>query len=172
MNALRIQLDGIKGSPTEVYARIVGYYRSIRNWNKGKREEFGIRKTFLVPKLDQFPESVEAASNGNGTPEASKQNIVVGNTMVSEIASSVDCLMFVRKTCPNCGPVKSYLGGANVQGRFIDVDTDEGFRLATEHSVFAAPTVIFRGNEGTEIARAHNVKELKEILEPKAELSQ
>ncbi|MCK4420742.1 hypothetical protein KAW18_10285 [candidate division WOR-3 bacterium] len=25
---------------TEVYSRIVGYYRPIQDWNKGKREEF------------------------------------------------------------------------------------------------------------------------------------
>ena len=40
------QLENVKGGETEVYARIVGYYRSVRNWNKGKREEYGIRKMF------------------------------------------------------------------------------------------------------------------------------
>ncbi|MGP1415252.1 MAG: anaerobic ribonucleoside-triphosphate reductase [Treponema sp.] len=39
-------LTNVKGSETEVYARIVGYYRSVRNWNKGKREEFGHRVMF------------------------------------------------------------------------------------------------------------------------------
>ena len=39
-------LANVKGSETEVYARIVGYYRSVRNWNKGKREEFGHRVMF------------------------------------------------------------------------------------------------------------------------------
>jgi len=39
-------LEHVKGSETEVYARIVGYYRSVRNWNKGKREEFGQRVMF------------------------------------------------------------------------------------------------------------------------------
>lgn len=33
---------------TEVYARIVGYYRAVRNWNNGKREEFNERKMFAV----------------------------------------------------------------------------------------------------------------------------
>ncbi|MGP1521043.1 MAG: anaerobic ribonucleoside-triphosphate reductase [Treponema sp.] len=39
-------LTNVKGRETEVYARIVGYYRSVRNWNKGKREEFGHRVMF------------------------------------------------------------------------------------------------------------------------------
>ena len=28
---------------TEVYSRVVGYYRPIKNWNKGKTEEFADR---------------------------------------------------------------------------------------------------------------------------------
>jgi len=31
---------------TEVYSRIVGYYRPVGNWNKGKREEFDLRVAF------------------------------------------------------------------------------------------------------------------------------
>jgi ribonucleoside-triphosphate reductase len=34
------------GEATEVYSRIVGYYRPISNWNKGKAEEFVHRKEF------------------------------------------------------------------------------------------------------------------------------
>lgn len=30
----------IKVIPTEVYSRVVGYYRPVQNWNKGKMEEF------------------------------------------------------------------------------------------------------------------------------------
>lgn len=34
------------GRQTEVYSRIVGYFRSVRLWNKGKKQEFKDRKTF------------------------------------------------------------------------------------------------------------------------------
>ncbi len=43
---VKFELANVKGKETEVYARIVGYYRSVRNWNKGKREEFGDRVMF------------------------------------------------------------------------------------------------------------------------------
>ncbi|MCX7917085.1 MAG: ribonucleoside triphosphate reductase [bacterium] len=33
---------------TEIYSRIVGYLRPISQWNKGKYEEFKIRKTFIL----------------------------------------------------------------------------------------------------------------------------
>ena len=40
------EMEDERGTECEVYARIVGYYRSIRNWNKGKREEYGKRVVF------------------------------------------------------------------------------------------------------------------------------
>ncbi len=36
------------GHATEVYSRVVGYYRPVQNWNKGKKEEFEVRKTFKL----------------------------------------------------------------------------------------------------------------------------
>ena len=40
------ELAECRGTECEVYARIVGYYRSVKNWNRGKREEFGERRPF------------------------------------------------------------------------------------------------------------------------------
>jgi len=36
--------DGI----TEIYSRVVGYLRPVKQWNKGKKTEFAMRKTFKV----------------------------------------------------------------------------------------------------------------------------
>ena len=36
------------GSETEVYSRVVGYLRPVKQWNRGKKEEFKQRKTFTV----------------------------------------------------------------------------------------------------------------------------
>ena len=36
------------GKETEVYSRTVGYYRPIKQWNKGKQAEFNMRKTFKL----------------------------------------------------------------------------------------------------------------------------
>jgi Anaerobic ribonucleoside-triphosphate reductase len=32
---------------TEVYSRIVGYYRPVQQWNKGKQAEYERRKEYL-----------------------------------------------------------------------------------------------------------------------------
>jgi anaerobic ribonucleoside-triphosphate reductase len=37
-----------KKVPCEVYSRVVGYLRPLQNWNKGKRQEFGERRTFRI----------------------------------------------------------------------------------------------------------------------------
>ena len=37
-----------KKIPVEVYSRVVGYFRPVNQWNKGKREEFGDRKVLKV----------------------------------------------------------------------------------------------------------------------------
>jgi anaerobic ribonucleoside-triphosphate reductase len=34
----------------EVFSRIVGYFRPVRNWNDGKSEEYKDRKTFSEEK--------------------------------------------------------------------------------------------------------------------------
>ncbi len=36
------------GQETEVYSRVVGYLRPVKQWNNGKQAEFGVRKTFSV----------------------------------------------------------------------------------------------------------------------------
>ncbi|HRU33259.1 MAG TPA: anaerobic ribonucleoside-triphosphate reductase, partial [bacterium] len=36
------------GEETEIYSRVVGYLRPVKQWNRGKREEFKLRKTFSV----------------------------------------------------------------------------------------------------------------------------
>ncbi len=38
------------GKKCEVYSRIVGYFRPVNDWNRGKKEEFGERKNFDAGK--------------------------------------------------------------------------------------------------------------------------
>ena len=39
------------GAETEVYSRVVGYYRPVSNWNKGKQEEYKQRKFFKFDEI-------------------------------------------------------------------------------------------------------------------------
>jgi anaerobic ribonucleoside-triphosphate reductase len=46
---LRAKLLLVKGTETEVYTRIVGYMRNIKNWNEGKKAELKLRVPFVFP---------------------------------------------------------------------------------------------------------------------------
>jgi anaerobic ribonucleoside-triphosphate reductase len=37
-------------APVETYSRVVGFFRPVQHWNKGKQQEFAERKTFAVDK--------------------------------------------------------------------------------------------------------------------------
>ncbi|MCK9230985.1 MAG: ribonucleoside triphosphate reductase [Syntrophales bacterium] len=37
------------GEACEVYSRVVGYLRPVKQWNKGKQAEYGMRKPFAIP---------------------------------------------------------------------------------------------------------------------------
>jgi ribonucleoside-triphosphate reductase len=42
------ELCGTCGAETEVYSRVVGYLRPVKQWNGGKQTEFCMRKTYRV----------------------------------------------------------------------------------------------------------------------------
>ena len=64
---VKAELAECKGADCEVYARIVGYYRSVKNWNKGKREEYGERKLF-VESPQETAERLDAAQRKESEP--------------------------------------------------------------------------------------------------------
>ena len=48
ISELKKEMKDVHGSKCEVYSRVVGYLRPVQNWNKGKKEEFAMRKTMDV----------------------------------------------------------------------------------------------------------------------------
>ena len=48
ISELKTEMKDVHGSECEVYSRVVGYLRPVQNWNKGKKEEFAMRKTMDV----------------------------------------------------------------------------------------------------------------------------
>ncbi|MCQ2577771.1 MAG: anaerobic ribonucleoside-triphosphate reductase [Treponema sp.] len=156
--AARAELENVHGTETEVYARIVGYYRAVKNWNKGKSCEFNQRRMFEV---NDEGYSVLAAQRC-GAEEKAAPAVEAKTEEVGEVASYE---MFVRKTCPNCPPVKAYMADVKVLGRSVDVDSEAGLKEAASKGVFAAPTVILYNKAGNEVGRCHTVEELTAVFE-------
>ena len=55
------EMEDARGADCEVYARIVGYYRAVRNWNKGKREEYKERKMFSQTSCGSLRRGLQAS---------------------------------------------------------------------------------------------------------------
>ncbi len=139
----REELARVTGRPTEVYARIVGYYRSLNNWNRGKRAEFGERVTYDV-----------SASLTQNAP----------STLSGRICAARRYIFFYRATCPACPAMKSAIAATPIEGTAIDVDSEEGFALAAEYAILTTPQVIFLGSDGSEIARSNDPVEVRDAL--------
>ena len=46
ISELKKEMQDVHGPKCEVYSRVVGYLRPVQGWNKGKKEEFALRKKF------------------------------------------------------------------------------------------------------------------------------
>ena len=154
----REALANAKGRDTEVYARIVGYYRSVRNWNKGKRDEYDQRKQFV------YNGENTSANVAVDVPLFQSEPVKAEEPCACNCGTIASFEIFTRKTCPNCPPVKEYMANVALNRIDVDVDTEEGIARASELGIFAAPTVVFFDAEGNEVARAHSVAEITEIL--------
>ncbi len=150
-------LKDVHGTETEVYARIVGYYRAVKHWNKGKRDEFDVRKMFTLEASTEYDITAASESTANNTKaEVASQPVMNTEAVTYEI--------YTKKTCPNCPPVKEFMSHVDLPGQAVDVDTKEGLAEAAKKGVFASPTVIFYNAEGVETARCHNVEELEAVF--------
>ena len=161
------ELENIHGTETEVYSRIVGYYRAVRNWNKGKRDEFEHRKMFSLENPENSRQKKQNAHENTSKQDFSQkpENQDKKNDFSSILQKKNSYYeIYTRKTCPNCPPVKKFMNGIKLSGKSVDVDSATGLAEAAEKGVFAAPTVIFYDKNGNETARGHNVEELEEII--------
>ncbi|AHC16659.1 ribonucleoside triphosphate reductase [Salinispira pacifica] len=138
---------------TEVYSRIVGYYRALKNWNQGKSREFVERKTY-VHTID---------SAGMVRPDTP----TIANTLIAkaEAAHSAPSLeYYFTPSCPKCPSVKSTL--ENVAANFTPVDaaSEGGAILAAENGISSVPTVIARDRNGREVFRSSDLNRIAEYI--------
>lgn len=176
---VRNELLNVHGNETEVYARIVGYYRCVTNWNKGKRDEYNHRKLFQVEsgitqKVAEEPFMEEKLMNlvvKNETPvneilDEEIPSIPKETKIKINMEENIQTYeLYTRLACPHCPPVKQYMEQLVLDGKHINVDEPQGLYTAAEKGVFSTPTVIFYDANGKEIARAHNTDEIKELIE-------
>ncbi len=158
----KAELSDVHGTETEVYARIVGYYRAVKHWNNGKKDEFNIRKMFVWDSTSAADEKNAPKEVKSHKSETTHFNETTSNENAHSTIASYE--IYTKKTCPNCPPVKDFMSKVELNENAIDVDTEEGLAQAAKKGVFASPTVIFYDAQGTETARCHNVEELEVVF--------
>lgn len=140
------------GNTTEVYSRITGYYRPVRNWNDGKSSEFENRKTYEPEELFSINKNLLDEA-GVDLPRVGTQTLGRANEVATATSKpDTDKLILVTtKTCPNCQAAKNYLNQAGIDYDVILADEADGAEIAGQYNISAAPTLIVQSGEEAEL---------------------
>jgi ribonucleoside-triphosphate reductase len=156
--AAREALLSVEETPAEVYSRIVGYYRSVRNWNRGKREEYGERRLYnaeaSLALFDKAPGDAARKTDKAAARQSAGLETPQSARFAENESSQARLLLFVRPACPACPSAKEAAGRLGIQVDLVNADTEAGLAEAQKRNVFSTPTAIFLSPEGNEIGRA------------------
>lgn len=147
INELKKELEECEGTKTEVYTRIVGYYRATDNWNLGKKAEYKDRKIFKQNHVN-----VEKKIQNLKSSTSPSINIIPDKY-----------LLFTSPICRNCPPMKEYVKTIDIMGIDIDISTQDGFEIAKKYEVQSTPCLLLFSNSNI-IAKTHSVDEIKKVL--------
>ncbi|RHP31968.1 ribonucleoside triphosphate reductase [Lachnotalea sp. AF33-28] len=134
------------GEAAEVYSRITGYYRPVKNWNDGKTQEYKNRRVYDVNSSVLHKESSEAKTEA-------------ACSSVQEAADTAVKYLFTTKTCPNCRIAKEFLKDEE----YVVVDAEENAELTQKYGVMQAPTlVVVENGQAQKYVNASNIKKYAE----------
>ncbi len=137
------------GKETEVYSRITGYYRPVKNWNAGKTQEFKQRKTYELKKGEephQFEEVCKCEEHTEAKAETPKVN---------------ELLLFTSPTCPNCKVAKMLLDKEGIKYHQIDAYANK--EMSEAYGIQNAPTLLVP--EGDSFKAYDNASLIKGYIE-------
>lgn len=137
---------------TEVYSRITGYYRPVKNWNDGKAEEYKNRKVYDLNKSHLKHEKCE--SDDCKCDDCKCDNCECNDNLKDGL------YLFTRKNCPNCKSAKSILDKANLKYEIIDAE--ENADLSKKLGIKQAPTLLVVNGEN--IDKYSNVSNIKKYI--------
>ncbi len=139
------------GEVTEVYSRITGYYRPVKNWNDGKSAEFQMRKEYdIKSSMEKF----EARA-----PKAEKAEEVA---QCCTCESEAKLILFATKTCPNCKMACVFLDKAGLA--YEKLYAEENPDLAKTYGIKQAPTLVVVREDGSFECVA-NVSNIRKFIE-------
>ena len=128
----------ICNQPAEVYSRITGYYRPVKNWNIGKAKEYSERKTYDIKENSILPTKEENAEFTTNVESTSNQVDLDSST-------TYEYLLFTTPTCTNCKMIKKMLEESGTKYTLIDATQNQD--LVEKYNIEKAPTLIVVSNK-------------------------
>ena len=143
------------GKETEVYSRITGYYRPVKNWNDGKSQEYKDRLEYSIDKaINEEPTAHKTEVKKEEAPKAAAGQNPAGDGII----------LFATATCPNCKMAAVFLEKAGLS--YTKVLADENPDLVARYDVHQAPTLIV--TEGDLVQKFVNLSNIKKYIEERA----
>ena len=131
------------GADAEVYSRITGYYRPVKNWNDGKSQEYKERKTY----------DIESSVLTHKGPKTAAEEAC--DCKESALADGV--YLFASATCPNCKIAESLLTKAGIA--YTKVLAEQNKELTESLGIKQAPTLVkVAGGAVEKFATVPNIK--------------
>ncbi len=124
---------------TEVYSRITGYYRPVKNWNNGKAQEFRDRSEYKVSNVELSTVREHAHVDECGAPEGSAHAPKV-HYDVEALAMQPGLYLASSQTCPNCERVKALMDSAHIE--YTEVRADLYLDFARSFGITQTPTLL------------------------------
>ena len=76
--------------------------------------------------------------------------------------------LFFTPMCPKCPAIKEFMKGVKIKGEEIDATAPEGLEQAKKYEVVSVPTVIFFDEKDEIVSTAHDLEEVKRVVENKS----
>ena len=135
---------------TEVYSRITGYYRPVKNWNDGKAQEFKDRREYQVEHSHMHHEGCDCGHDHTHAEEEQPAATVTAG-------GEDKLILFATRTCPNCRMARTFLDNAGLE--YEEVFADENEELSDAYGVRQAPTLIVQNGDTVEkIVNVSNIR--------------
>ena len=132
------------GKETEVYSRITGYYRPVKNWNDGKTQEFRDRLEYDCgpSKMSKriFPKKTDAEK----TPETE-----VPKEVEAEVSGKARNVLVTTSTCPKCVLVKKRFEELGFPYEVVVAGEPEADELISKFQIATVPTLLAFHEDGS-----------------------
>ncbi len=148
---------------TEVYSRITGYYRPVKNWNDGKAQEFadrveydlghsrlthqGVQMTAAAEKAGQAGSHVTVADVAPQAAAADVASIETVPTAPAHSSLPAGLYLVATRTCPNCKFAAAQMDEAGIVHE--ELLAEENAELAQRYRIMQAPTLLEVAADGS-----------------------